>query len=91
VSANAVDMHEWINNFSDSLAEQLEQIHPSAQRICHEYLGEMHSAADAGEMDELARLITLTQDKIADELIWEEDKLRSAADPSYIPRCMRHG
>jgi hypothetical protein len=84
----SANMHEWIDTFHDSMAAQLEEIHPSAQCICHEYFGEMHMAIDAGDMTEFARLL---QDKIADELMWEEDKLLSAADPSYVPRCMRRG
>ena len=46
----------------------------------------MHMAVDAADMAELARLVQLTQDKIADELFWEEQKRRSAADPRYVVR-----
>jgi hypothetical protein len=87
--SDALAIYDWINAFHESVEPQLEQIHPSARRICQEYFSEMHEAAHIGNMDELARLTALVQDKIADELAWEEDKLRSAADPSYIPRCMR--
>ena len=91
MSASALNMYEWIDTFHDSMAAQLEEIHPSAQCICHEYFGEMHMAIEVGDMAEFARLVKLTQDKIADELEWEQDKLRSAADPHYVPRCMRRG
>lgn len=86
MSASALDMHEWIVTFCDSTAAQLEEIHPSAQCICHEYFGDMHIAVDAADMTELAWLLQLTQDKIADELFWEEQKRRSAADPRYVVR-----
>jgi hypothetical protein len=89
MSAGALDMHEWVATFRDSMAAQLEEIHPSAQCICHEYFGEMHMAIEAGDMAEFARLLQLTQDKIADELFWEEEKQRSAADPSYAVRYFR--
>jgi hypothetical protein len=71
------------------VAAQVAQIRPSAQGICGEYFAEMHAAAQAGDSEELARLVRLTQDKIADELQWGEDKAHSAIDPTYIPRCMR--
>jgi hypothetical protein len=74
MSASAPGMHEWIDTFRDSA--QLEQIHPSAQCIFGEIM-----AIEAGDMTEFARLLRLTQDKIADELEWEEDKLCSADDP----------
>jgi hypothetical protein len=90
MSASALPAHDWINTVHDSLRPQLDEIHPSAQRICHEYLRELHDAVEAGDMTEFARLLELLQDKISDELTWQEDKLRSADDPSYIPRCMRH-
>jgi hypothetical protein len=56
----SANMHEWIDTFHDSMAAQLEEIHPSAQCICHEYFGEMHMAIDAGDMTEFARLLQLT-------------------------------
>jgi hypothetical protein len=89
MTASTLDTHEWINSFHASVEAQLAEIHPSARGICREWIHDMHQAADAGDMHELARLIQLTQDKILDELIWEEDKQRSAADPRYVPRCMR--
>jgi hypothetical protein len=46
----------------------------------------MHEWVDR---DNVARLLQLTQDKIADELFWEEEKQRSAADPSYVVRYFR--
>jgi hypothetical protein len=90
MSATALNAHDWINTFRDSLLPQLDGIHPSAQRHCHDYLNELHDAVNAGDMTEFARLLHLLQDKISDELIWEEDKLRSANDRNYVPRCMRH-
>jgi hypothetical protein len=51
----------------------------------------MHHAAAMGELAEFKRLLALLNHKIKDELEWEEDKARSAADPDYIPRCMRDG
>jgi hypothetical protein len=89
VAVSARDLHEWIDTFRASMAAQLEEIHPSAQCICHEYFGEMHMAITAGEMPEFTRLLQLTQDKIADELCWEEEKRRSAADPRYVVRYFR--
>jgi hypothetical protein len=80
-------MHDWIDTFRDSMAAL--EIHPSAQCICHEYFSEMHMAIEAGDMTEFARLLRLTQDKIADELFWEEEKRRSAADPNYVVRYFR--
>jgi hypothetical protein len=91
MTAAALDIHEWILTFHATVEAQLAEIHPSAQCICLEWIGEMHAAANAGDMDEVARLVEITQDKIADERTWEEDKLRSAADPHYLPRCMRRG
>jgi hypothetical protein len=85
----SANMHEWIDTFRDSVSVQMEEIHPSAQCICHEYFGEMHMAVDAHDTAEFARLLQLTQDKIADELFWEEEKQRSAADPSYAVRYFR--
>ena len=82
-------MHEWVDTFRDRVSVQLEEMHPSAQCICHEYFNEMHMAVGAHDMAELARLLQLTQDKIADELFWEEEKQRSAADPSYAVRYFR--
>jgi hypothetical protein len=76
-------MHEWVDAFRDNMAAQLEGVHPSAR------FGEMHMAVDAGDMAEFARLLQLTQDKIADELFWEEEKQRSAIDPSYVVRYVR--
>jgi hypothetical protein len=84
----AIDLHDFINAFSDSIPEA---IHPSAQGICRGYVLDMHEAVHVGDMAEFARLMKLARDKIADELEWHEDCLRSADDPSYIPRCMRHG
>ena len=89
MSASALDMHAWVIAFRDGMAAQLQEIHPSAQCICHEYFGDMHMAVDAADMAELARLVQLTQDKIADELFWEEQKRRSAADPKYVVRYFR--
>jgi hypothetical protein len=89
MTACALNMHQWIEDFRASVAAQIAQIHPSAQCICHEYFGDMHAAAHAGDPDELARLVRLTQDKIADELFWEEEKRRSAVDPSYRVRHFR--
>ena len=89
MSADALSMHDWIDTFRDSMAAQLQEIHPSAQCICHEYVSEMHMAIEAGDMTEFARLLRLTQDKIADELFWEEEKQRSAAYPSYPVRHFR--
>jgi hypothetical protein len=90
MSAVALDMHEWIVAFHARVEAKFSDIHPSALCICREWITDMHHAADAGDMAKVARLMVLTRNKIADELIWEEDKLRSAADPSYVPRCMRH-
>jgi hypothetical protein len=89
MTASALNMHEWIDTFRDSMAAQLEEIHQSAQCICHEYFGEMHMAIEAGDMTEFARLLRLTQDKIADELHWEEEKRRSSLDPKYVVRYFR--
>jgi hypothetical protein len=50
MSASALSMHEWIDAFHASMAMQLEQIHPSAQSICHEYFGAMHAAVAAVDM-----------------------------------------
>jgi len=83
------DAHDWIDSFCASVEPQLADIHPSARSICREYIRDMHRAATAGDMQELARLLALTQDKIAEELIWAEHVLRSAADRHYVPRCMR--
>jgi hypothetical protein len=91
MTAVALNMHEWIIAFHASVEDRLYEIHPSARGICREWIIDMHQAADAGDAEEVARLMVLTHDKIADELIWEEDKLRSATDPSYVPRCVRHG
>jgi hypothetical protein len=93
MNARGMSMYHWIEAFRASLAPQIEQIHPSAQCICHEYFSKMHRAADASDTDELARLIALTQNKIMDELFWEEEKRRNAADPHYRVRYMRpaHG
>jgi hypothetical protein len=88
MSASAISMHEWVNTFRDSVSAQI-QIHPSAQGICREYLNAMHSAVEAADMDELARLCALTQDKILDELHWEEQKRRSADDPHHVVRHER--
>ena len=87
MSASAINM--WIDAFRDSVSAHIDLIHPSAQCICGEYFNEMHRAAAAADMDELGRLIALTQNKIADELEWEEDKARAAADRNYVPRCIR--
>ena len=73
----ALNTHEWIEDFRASVAVQIDEIHPMAQCICHEYFGEMHTAAHAGDLDELARLVQLTQDKIASKLAWEEQKERT--------------
>jgi hypothetical protein len=89
VSAGALDIHEWVDAFRDNMAAQLEGIQPTARCICHEYFGEMHMAVDAGDMAEFTRLLQLTQDKIADELFWEDEKQRSAVDPSYVVRYDR--
>lgn len=85
----ALNIHRWIEDFHNNVAEQLEQIHPLAKGACEEYFAAMHVAAQAHDSAELARLVQRTRDKIADELMWEEDKLLSAADPSYVPRCCR--
>jgi hypothetical protein len=87
MSAGALSMHDWIDTFSVSV--QLEEIHPSAQCICHESFNEMHMAVEAGDMSEFARLLRLTQDKFADESFWEEEKQRSAADPNYVVSYFR--
>jgi hypothetical protein len=89
VSANALNIFEWFETFRTSVSAQLDRIHPSAQCICHGYIGEMRMAIEAGDMTEFTRLLRMTQNKIADELEWEEDKRRSAADPRYVPRCCR--
>ena len=89
MSASATDLHRWIEDFHESVAAQLDEIHPMAAGSCREYFGEMHDAVAVSNMAELARLVRLTRDKIADELEWEEDKERSAADPAYVPRCLR--
>jgi hypothetical protein len=89
VSASALDLHAWITGFREGMAAQIDEIHGSAKCICHEYFGDMHRSVDAADMAELARLVQLTQDKIADELFWEEQKRRSAADPKYVVRYFR--
>jgi hypothetical protein len=68
-----------------------DNIHPLAVISCRQWCDDMHHFVDIGDMDELGRLVKLVSAKIADEQEWEEDKLRSAVDPSYVPRCMRHG
>jgi hypothetical protein len=88
MSASVLDLHEWVDAFRDGVSAQLAEIHPSARCICREYFGEMHMAVEAADMAELARLVKLTQDRIADELFWEEQKRRAAADPRYV---VRHG
>jgi hypothetical protein len=90
MTAIALDMHEWIIAFLSSVEAKFADIHPSARCSCREWIIDMHRAADAGDMQEVARLMMLTHKKIIDELEWEEDVLRSAADPSYVPRCLRH-
>ena len=87
MSATVLNLHEFIEDFRREV-EALE-LHPSIDITGR--VAEMHEAIERGDTDEFKRLIHLTQRKVADELEWEEDKLRSAEDPTYIPRCMRHG
>jgi hypothetical protein len=82
-------MHEWFGNFRDSVSAQLDEIHPSAARACRGYLAEMENAIAHDDNAKLTRLLCNVQNTVAEELEWEEDKLRSADDPSYVPRCMR--
>ena len=35
MTAIALDMHEWIESFHTGVGEQLDEIHPHAQCICH--------------------------------------------------------
>jgi hypothetical protein len=56
-AAKSNNTHEWIDAFHASVSAQIEQIHPSARCICGEYFNEMRRAAEAADMDELARLI----------------------------------
>jgi hypothetical protein len=89
MSASATLMQEWFGAFRDSVSSQLDEIHPSAARACRGYLADMQNAIERGDNAKLTRLLRIVQNKIADELEWEEDKERAADDPSYIPRCMR--
>lgn len=89
MTACSLNMHQWIEDFRASVAEQIAQIHPHAQAICGEYVTDMHAAAHAGDSDELARLVQRTQDRIADELFWNDEVEHSAADPSYRVRYSR--
>jgi hypothetical protein len=74
MSASAVLVHEWFDAFRESVLPQLDEIHPSAQSICHEYLSEMRVAAYRGDNTELVRLLRLIENKIAVEMEWEAEK-----------------
>jgi hypothetical protein len=89
MSAGAISLHEFISDFADSVAPQLENIHPSAQHICHEYFSEMRMAGDAGDTEAVALLIKRCRAKIADELFWAEEVQRQARDPTYRVRYFR--
>jgi hypothetical protein len=68
VSATAIDIHTWIYAQHDEVPTH---IHPSAQARCHQLIDEMHHAAEAGDNDELARLLETLRWKITDEIEWE--------------------
>jgi hypothetical protein len=89
MTAQRATMFGFINELRHSLLPQLEKIHPSASGACLGYIEEMHYAPTMGDMTEVKRLMALLQYTIKDELEWEEDKRLSAADPDYVPRCMR--
>jgi hypothetical protein len=78
MTAAAINLHDFIDTFRASVQEQLGEIHPSPANACCGYFEQMHDAARIGNMDEVSRLTALVQHTIAEELEWEEDKLRSA-------------
>ena len=57
MSASALDMHAWVIAFRDGMAAQLQEIHPSAQCICHEYFGDMQVFAIVKRIIEASPLL----------------------------------
>lgn len=85
MSASAISLHEFIEAFRQEV-EAL-AIHPCVAIAGRTWA--MHDAVERGDLASFAYLLRQAQAKVSDELEWEEDKERSAIDPSYIPRCCR--
>ena len=75
----AIDLLDFVRTFKEEIDATSQDIHPYAQAIIHEWLGEMFAEAAEGASSEVARLCTLVRDKIALERSWNEsDKIALA-------------
>jgi hypothetical protein len=73
MSATAIDLHAWVEEQKGTVPAD---IHPAGQCVCHAMISEMHQAAEAGDNGRLVYLLQELREKIAEEVAWEEDKLR---------------
>jgi hypothetical protein len=76
-AGNSITLLDFTTSFAAKVTSvDTPYIHPSGAAIVREWLGEMQTAAAAGDAGDIARLADLVREKIADEAAWHEEKLR---------------
>jgi hypothetical protein len=67
MTATITDLHAYI----EDLRATVPYVHPAAQAVIHEWLGEMHDAANQDDPVTFARLARLVTKKIEQEIEWQ--------------------
>lgn len=67
MTATMTDLHAFI----EDLRATVPYVHPAAQATIHEWLQDMHAAADQDDVATVARLARYVTDKIEQEIKWQ--------------------
>jgi hypothetical protein len=73
MSATLADLHAFI----EDLRATVPYVHPAAQATIHEWLQDMHTAADQDDPASVARLARLVTDKINQEIKWQREDAKT--------------
>jgi hypothetical protein len=71
MTARAINLHEWIEEFRHSAV--MADLHPAAPATIDHWLRDMHHAALAADANEVGRLVGMINDKIALERRWQRE------------------